>query len=126
MLTLFLNAYSCPLTITNDTDHLVLIVDPKGPEAVLIPEKTTVTIDPTITNFVMKYISNEKLDIYYTVEGSSNLFYKKYRLTEKYCTDNVEDNKLTLSQILEFVDHPTKRFQMKEIQKTEKPMEHTH
>ncbi|KKK88434.1 MAG: hypothetical protein KR126chlam4_00760 [Candidatus Anoxychlamydiales bacterium] len=118
--------YPCPLTITNDTDHTVLLIDPNGPEAVLIPTKKSMIIDPTLTHPLMKYISNEQLDIYYTEESSPNLFYKRYRLTEKYCSDDPEKNKLTLSQILQFVDQPTKRFKVKKIQKTEKSIEHKH
>ena len=118
--------YSCPLTIINYSNQIIIVVDPRGSEAIFLKENSSAIIDPTIANPLLQYVINEKLDIYYPQETHPNVFYKKYRVMEKYCSDNPEENKLTLSQILQFVDHPSKRFKVEEFESTEKSMEHKH
>lgn len=113
-------ANACPMTITNDLDETIIIVDPRGSQAILLSKQGTEMIDPTIPNPMMRYILNEKLDLYFTKEDQPNVFYKKYRLTEKYCTDDPKDNQLTVSQILQFLQKPTDRFKVEELQIVEK------
>jgi len=116
--------YPCPITITNDIDQTVIVVDPRGPQAIFLAKQESSIIDPTIPNLVMRYILNEKLDIYFTMKDQPNVFYKKYRLTEKYCTDDLKENQLTISQILQFVQKPTDRFKVQEFQIPEKTSDH--
>ena len=118
--------YSCPITILNNDDQTVLIVDPKGMEAILLSPNQSGMIDPTLTHPLMKYLSDETLDIYYAKNDTPYKFYKKYQLTEKYCTDNVDENQLTITQILQFEKEPTDRFTLKQFQITEKKHEHNH
>jgi|GEM_PF-1616948 len=118
--------YSCPITISNNDDQTVLIVDPKGMQAILLPPNQTGMIDPTITNPLKRLWSDETLDIYYIKNEKPHQFYKKYRLTEKYCTDTVDENQLTIKQILQFEKNPTDRFKLTQFEITEKKHENDH
>lgn len=118
--------YSCPITISNDEDQTVLIVDPKGVQALLLSPNQTGVIDPTLTHPLMRFFSDETLDFYYAKDEKPYEFYKKYRLTEKYCTDNEDENQLTIKQILKFEKNPTDRFKLKQFQITEKKHEQGH
>ena len=118
-----LKIYSCPITITNDTDQRIIIVDPRGREALLLDQNKTGVIDPTIFPPLLRYILNEKLDFYYR---DRDHFYKKYRLTEKYCTDDPKESELTISQIINFVQKPTDRFKVKEFSSTKRDHIHNH
>lgn len=111
--------YSCPITILNNGDQTVLIVDPKGTQAIFLVQNKSAVIDPTITHLFMKYFTDETLDIYFPSGAQPEKFYKRYRLTEKYCTDNEEENQLTITQILQFEENPTDRFKLKKIQMVE-------
>ncbi|NGX40015.1 MAG: hypothetical protein KR126chlam1_01355 [Chlamydiae bacterium] len=118
--------YPCPITISNDDDQTILIVDPKGVEAILLSPNQTGMIDPTLTHPLMRFLSDETLDIYYAKNEKPYKFYKRYRLTEKYCTDNEDENQLTIKQILQFEKNPTDRFILKRFQITEKKHVHDH
>ncbi len=118
--------YTCPITISNDGDQTVLIVDPKGAQAILLPPNQTGMIDPTITHPLKRLLSDETLDIYYAKNEKPYKFYKRYRLTEKYCTDNEAENQLTIKQILQFEKNPTDRFKVIQFQITEKKHEQGH
>jgi len=118
--------YSCPITISNNDNQTVLIVDPKGEQAILLPPNQAGVIDPTITNPLKRLWSDETLDIYYTKNEKPYEFYKKYRLTEKYCTDNEAENQLTIKQILQFEKTPTDRFKVEQFQITEKKHDQGH
>ncbi|MDN3506518.1 MAG: hypothetical protein P0S96_04745 [Simkaniaceae bacterium] len=123
---LTIKAYTCPITITNDTDQKIIITDPKGAEAIFLDRKETGVIDPTITHVIMKYFQNEKLDIYYPNPNHPNNYYKKYKLTEKYCVDDPKENELTISQINNFVQNPSDRFKVEEFQPLQKDHENEH
>jgi len=118
--------YPCPLTISNDDDRTVLIVDPKGLQAILLSQNQTGVIDPTITNPLMRLLTDETLDIYYAMNEKPYKFYKRYRFTEKYCTDDEKENQLTIKQIIQFEKNPTDRFKVKEFQMVEEDHEHDH
>ena len=118
--------YSCPLTISNDDDQTVLIVDPRGSQAILLLPSQTGVIDPTITHALKQFLFDEKLDIYYLDTEKPYKFYKKYSFTEKYCSDNEKENQLTIKQIIQYEKNPTDRFQVKKFQITEKDHEHDH
>lgn len=118
--------YPCPITISNNDDQTVLIVDPKGAQAILLSPNQDGVIDPTITHPLKRLWSDEILDIYYAKNEKPYKFYKRYRLTEKYCTDNEDENKLTIKQILQFEKKPTDRFKVKQFQITEKKHEQGH
>lgn len=117
---------ACPITITNDMDQKIVIVDPRGMTAISLDPKETGVIDPTITHLVMKHLQSEKLDFYFPKKPQSNSFYKKYRLTEKYCVDNPNESVLTLSQIVNFVQNPNDRFKVEEFHLVEKTHDHSH
>lgn len=117
---------ACPITITNDMKQQVIVVDPRGSEAIFLDQNKTEVIDPTITHPMMKYFQNEKLDFYFPNKSQSNSFYKKYRLTEKYCVDDPKKSMLTLSQIINFVEIPTDRFKVEEFHPIEKIHDHSH
>ncbi len=118
--------YPCPITITNDLDQTVLIVDPKGTQALYLKQNASGVIDPTISPPFMRYILDEKLDIYYASDDMPQNFYKRYQLIEKYCTDNEEENQLTVQQILQFEKSPTDRFKLKKIEQVEDQHVHDH
>ncbi len=118
--------HSCPITISNNDDQTVLIVDPKGTQAILLPPNQAGVIDPTITHPLNRLWSDETLDIYYAKNEKPYKFYKRHRLTEKYCTDNEDENQLTIKQILQFEKKPTDRFKVKQFQITEKKHEQDH
>ncbi|NGX27092.1 MAG: hypothetical protein K940chlam6_01019 [Chlamydiae bacterium] len=117
--------HPCPITISNDDDRTVLIVDPKGLQAILLLPDQTGVIDPTIYS-LMRYLSDEILDIYYADNEKPYKFYKNYRLTEKYCTDDEKENQLTIKQILQFEKNPTDRFRLKKFQMIEEEQNHAH
>ena len=118
--------YSCPITITNDTDQKVIIIDPRGNEAIFLDLNRTGVIDPTITHTVKKYFQDETLDFYYPIQNHSSSFYKKYRLTEKYCVDDPKKSELTITQIINFVKNPTDRFKVEEFHLVKKLHNHEH
>ncbi len=118
--------YPCPITITNDGDQTVLIVDPKGTQAIFLMQNKSAVIDPTITRPFMRYFTDETLDIYFPTGAQPEKFYKKYRLTEKYCTDDEKENQLTTTQILQFEGNPTDRFKLEKIQVAETKHDHAH
>ncbi|NGX38064.1 MAG: hypothetical protein K1000chlam2_01235 [Chlamydiae bacterium] len=118
--------YSCPITISNDDDQTVLIVDPKGLQAILLLPNQSGMIDPTIPHPLMRLFSDETLDLYYAKNEKPHKFYKKYRLIEKYCTDNEAENQLTIKQILQFEKNPTDRFKVTQFQMIEEDHEHDH
>lgn len=95
-------------------------------QAILLPPNQTGMIDPTITNPLKRLWSDETLDIYYIKNEKPHQFYKKYRLTEKYCTDTVDENQLTIKQILQFEKNPTDRFKLTQFEITEKKHENDH
>jgi len=118
--------YPCPITIMNDGDRAVLIVDPAGTQAIFLQENESGVIDPTITHFFMKHLKDETLDIYYPSSEQPEKFYKRYKLTEKYCTDNENENQLTIKGILKFEETPTDRFKLEKVQVTEIKHDHAH
>jgi len=125
-LLLTLEAYTCPITITNDTDQKIIITDPRGSEAIFLDQSETGVIDPTITHTLIKYLQNEKLDFYYPNQAQPNSYYKKYRLTEKYCVDDPKESELTVSQIIKFVQTPSDRFKVEEFYPIKKIHENEH
>ena len=111
------NLIACPFIINNDTKTEIFIVDPANKQAVSIKPGNKAEIDPSIAGW-QYYFYSEKLDIYVPREDNPSLFYRRYQLTEKYCT--AEKTKLTLSDIAQFVSKPTDRFTTSEF----KPHEH--
>ena len=95
----------------------ILIVDPYNKQALYINPGNEAEIDPSIYGW-QYYFYHEKLDIYVPREDNPSLFYRRYQLVEKYCT--VEETKLTLSSIAQFINNPTDRFTTSEF----KPHEH--
>lgn len=126
LLTIAFKIYSCPITITNDTNQRIIIVDPRGSETIFLEPNDTGVIDPTITNSMMQLILDEKLDFYYPDGTSQYGFYKKFGLTEKYCTDDPKESELTMSQIINFVQNPSDRFKVQELQPIKKDPVHKH
>ncbi|CCB87807.1 hypothetical protein [Simkania negevensis] len=126
-LLLTLKAFACPITITNDTGQKIIIIDPRGAEAIFLDQNETGVIDPTIIHALMKYLQNEKLDFYYPNHTTHpNSYYKKYRLTEKYCVDDPKESELTVSQITNFIQNPSDRFKVEEFYPLQKIHDHGH
>jgi hypothetical protein len=116
-------ALGCPLAIKNDGKLTILAIDPHNKQAIrIIPGKSQI-IDPTIHGW-QKYIRKEKLDVYYPQKPRSDIFYRKYQLTEKYCSEIADENKLRLSSIEKMADHPTDRFLVKTFKFNEKTLHH--
>ena len=103
-LLLTFKAHACPITIFNDTDQQIIVIDPRGSESLYLEPNASAIIDPTVSNPVMRYFLNEKLEFYFPVKAHPNTFYKKYRLREKFCDD--APTELTLSQIINFAQNP--------------------
>ncbi len=101
------NNFACTFIITNNTDVEVLIVDPFNNQALKLDPTNTGEIDPSIHGW-QYYVYSEKLDIYAPKKDTSHAFYRKYQLTEKYCTD--DKTSLTLEDIIHFAEKPTDRF----------------
>ena len=113
---------ACPFIITNDTDTVVLIVDPFNHQALYLTPDSTAEIDPSIPGW-QYYFYHEKLDIYVSRKDNPDLFYRRYQLVEKYCT--TDKTKLTLSTIIQFVNQPSDRFSVSEFT-PHKHSAHTH
>ncbi len=101
------SALACPFIIKNDTNTKIVIVDPHNKQALYINPGNEAVIDPTVSGW-QYYFYHEKLDIYLPQKDNSDLFYRRYQLVEKYCT--TEKTKLTLRDIVQFIDKPTDRF----------------
>ena len=106
------NIFSCPFIINNDAKTKILIVDSYNKQALYINSGNEVEIDPSISGW-QYYFYHEKLDIYMPQEDNPDLFYRRYQLTEKYCT--AEKTKLTLHDIIQFINKPTDRFTTSEF-----------
>ena len=111
------NIFTCPFIINNDTSTKILIVDPYNKQALYINPGNEAEIDPGISGW-QYYFYHEKLDIYVPQKDNPTAFYRRYQLVEKYCT--VEKSKLTLNDIIQFINKPTDRFTTTEF----KPREH--
>ncbi len=102
-----------------------MVVDPHGNQAVYILPGTTQTIDPTLTHWLFKYFYNEKLHFY--VKKKQQSFYKKYQLTERYCTDDPEAERLAFTKLEELAKNPTDRLSVHIFEyKAKKHKHHTH
>jgi len=106
------NIFACPFVINNNTKTEILIVDPYNKQALYINPQNEAEIDPSISGW-QYYFYHEKLDIYVPQKNNSGLFYRRYQLVEKYCT--AEKTKLTLSDIVRFINKPTDRFTTSEF-----------
>ncbi len=106
------SVFACPFIINNDTKTKILIIDPYNKQALYINSGNEADINPSISGW-QYYFYHEKLDIYVPQEDNPDLFYRRYQLTEKYCT--AEKTKLTLSDITQFVNKPTDRFTTSEF-----------
>jgi hypothetical protein len=62
----------------------------------ITPGKSQI-IDPTIHNW-QKHFRKEKINFYYPQKPHSNIFYRKYQLIEKYCTDKLRGKQTALKQ----------------------------
>lgn len=115
---------ACPFTLTNNSKSVIMVVNPNGQQAVYIKPKQTKVIDPTIEHLLLRYFYYEKLDFY--VQAGPD-FYKKYRLTESYCTKNyLKDNALSLSDIAELAKKPTDRLRVEVYEKPRVPNDTVH
>jgi len=108
LLSLLINSsFACPFIIKNDSSTAILVVDPYNKQALRITPDNEAEIDPSITGW-QYYFYHEKLDIYVARQDNPNLFYRRYQLVEKYCT--ADKTKLALSDIAQFINKPTDRF----------------
>jgi len=112
--------YSGAITITNDTDHRIIVIDPRSSEALILAPNELAVIDPTITNLITRYFLLEKLDIYFPDRLHPKGFFKKYRVTESYHPSDFHESALTVSQIVNLVNNPSDRFKVREYQLIEK------
>lgn len=108
-----MNMYGCPFTISNDTQHEIVITD-GNMQAIHIGPQQIGTIDPTIKGSFLgiipyHWIFSEKLHIYQQLQDP-NTFYKHFLLTEKYCSDNPKENQFKISDIEALPTSFTKRF----------------
>lgn len=117
LLFLIKSSLACPFIITNDSNSELIIVDPYNKQAVHINPGDKREIDPSISGW-QYYFYHEKLDIYVPQPDNPHLFYQRFQLVEKYCTK--DKTELSLSNIREFINKPTDRFDTSEF----KPHEH--
>ena len=101
------NMCACPFIINNDGPTAILIVDPYNKQAVHINPGQEAEIDPSISGWLY-YFYHEKLDIYVPQADKPGAYYRRYQLVEKYCT--ADKTKLSLSDIVKFINEPTNRF----------------
>ena len=116
------NSFACPFIISNDTNTEIIIVDPYNKQAVYITPRNEAEIDPSIAGW-QYYFYREKVDIYMPRQDNPNLFYRRYQLVEKYCT--ADKTQLSLSNIAQFINKPTDRFDTFEFSAHEHTA-HTH
>jgi len=107
------NIHGCPFTITNDTRHEMFITD-GNMHAIHVSPQQSGTINPVVTGKTLgiipnSWLSKEELHIYRQLQDP-NTFYKHYKLSEKYCSDNPEENQFKISDIENLPDSFTKRF----------------
>ena len=102
-------SFACPFTLLNDSNSKVLAVDPFNHQAIELPVGKQAVIDISVNGW-QKYFRNENLDIYYPLSHNSSNYFRKYRLIEKYCTDDVSKYQFKISDIVKLVKTPTKQF----------------
>ncbi len=101
------SSFACPFIINNDTNTAIIIVDPYNKQALYMKPGNEAEIDPSVAGW-QYYFYHEKLDIYMPRQDNLNLFYRRYQLVEKYCT--ADKTQLSLSDITQFINKPTDRF----------------
>ena len=116
------SSFACPFIINNDTNSVIIIVDPYNKQALYITPRNEAEIDPSIAGW-RYYFYHEKLDIYMPRQDNPNLFYRRYQLVEKYCT--TDKTQLSLSKIAQFLTKPPDRFDTFEFSAHEHTA-HTH
>ena len=103
---------ACMFSITNDDKQkrVLIVVDPYHGYVMRIKPGRTETIDPTVKGF-MGLLRHPYLDFYVEDKDTpkDDDFKRRYRLIERYCTGNPEENNLKFSDIVKLSTHPTDR-----------------
>jgi hypothetical protein len=119
------SVYAWPLNITNDLKTNIIMVDHHNNQAVFIRPGFSAIIDPTIYTW-QKHFKKEKFEVFYQVKIKSSQYLRRYEVTENYCTDNPDDNKLKASQFMHFMKTNDKRFTVKEMHPKKIEAKHHH
>ncbi len=114
---------SCPMTIVNDSEDELVVVDPYNHQMLVLKKGKSGDIDPSIPG-LWYYFYSEKLDFYFPLEGKPGDLYRKYELVEKYCVD--EQTKLSFTDIEKLAAKPTDRFTVNQFTKPSPHKTHTH
>ncbi len=106
-------AQECPVTLYNDSPNYLLVTNPHQREraAVRIAPRHSQTIDAQVKGW-WKWITNQTLNIYVEREERET-FDLRFQLIQKYCPDDVQDNKLAFSDIIKIANEPDKRLRVR-------------
>jgi hypothetical protein len=118
-------AAACPLKIINDNKLNIIIVDYHNNRAAFVKSDASAMIDPTIYGW-QRHFKKEKFDVFYQVKIKSSQYLRRYEVTENYCTDNPDENKIKVSQFTPFMATNDKRFTVKELQPQAMKSNHHH
>jgi len=104
--------------VTNDTDKAIVLVADQS-ESIAIPAGQTKVFALKPHETFHKYCIKKHFDIYLEdKESKQDIFYKKYTLVERSCSDDLKENTFTMTQIAQINPALKERFV---IQSFEKP-----
>ena len=115
----------CPITIINDSNTQLFIVDRTNDKAVRIAPRELHTIDTSPQGFFSSLpfkvgLSKEKMFIYVETPSGSNTFALRFQTQEKFCTDNDQKNTFKFSEIAQQSKRALERFYIKDFKVVKK------
>lgn len=121
LLLLITKISGCPITIINDSNTQLFLMNETNGQAVRIAPHELNTIDTAPKGFFYSIpykigISKEKITIYVETSPGSNEFKVNFQIKEKLCTDNDRKNTFKFSEISRQIQRATERFYITDYQ----------